>query len=330
MKPKVYLDEPNITFSDWISFVNLIRDQEVSTRSLLVDRFEAEIAKFLNVSPDRVLATNSGTSALRLALMVNKVGLFMNVHMPALTFAATDNAIKSVVATSVIHDVDLDTWNVPRGSYDLALAFIPVDLYGNPCEAEGTNVTIIDACESLGSRSSIPSNRYLCYSFNGNKTMTTGAGGLLVSPSAEDSKRARKLADPTKGGYNYRMAGLNAALGLVQLRHLKEFIHRKKQIRAEYVYELGDIIRFQQPTPGTDPCFWMTAGTFPDEIDIPALQVNLQERGIPSRRVFRPLASRDQCPIAWSIYDHGLCLPSSTLDSVNTIRWVCGQVREVL
>lgn len=317
----IYLDQSNINESDIISVIRTLRNNQVSTAGTTVQEFEQAMAKWLEV-PD-CIATNSGTTALHLALM--EIGYNKNheIVIPALTFIATKNVIEYIGSQVIIKDVDSKTWLLSPNAEREYSNIIPVDLYGNPYRGHSF---IFDAAESLGVQIDRRAAQ-ICYSFNGNKIMTTGGGGLLVGPNL-DSIRAKINPGHYDGiGYNSRMPALNAALGLGQLQRLDGFLAKKRRFNQIYRDELPTL-KFQKATSGSDPSWWMTCCLFEQGAEI--MQTALKERDIPTKRIFKPLADRESCPNAWYIYDHGLCLPSSTLNQDEDILMVCKEIRTII
>ena len=350
------------------------RGGTVSTTGATVKVFEASLAEKLGVESENVLATNSGTSALHLALLSAGVGPGDEVIMPALSFVATAEVVRYCGATPVFVDVRRDTWTMDGSKAHDAMtertkAFLPVHLYGLVADTwdlgylvapkEGYlrisgrrgNIPIIeDACQALGAfdaygRPAGTIGDYAAFSFNGNKVITTGAGGALIG---KDLSLARKLASHGRDdtgfhemvGYNYGMPALNAALGMSQLGQLEKFLLKKIRFREIYVNELAirSKVIFQGGT--VEPwsylsSWWLTAAVFP-EWDAEDLQEVLQEKGIMTRRVFRPLnhfppyADGKVHENAECIYHHGLCLPSSTTLSERDIMTVCKEIKGVL
>lgn len=343
----IYLDEPNLSEMDAAIVKAAVNAGEVSTRGECVDKFEQAMAGFLGVSD--CVAVTSGTIALQLALQSAGIGPGDRVVVPALTFIATANAVKAVGAEPVFIDVDRETW-VINGEIPQCNGVIPVDLYGNPAsgwhffsETEVVHFAIVkDMTESLGSIGHsicCEDNVYSCYSFNGNKTMTTGGGGLVVGGNLD---KVRELAQQGKYqsiGGNHRMPALNAALGLAQLKRLPEFIKKKKRFNYIYRNELDGLVEFQKPTPGSDPCWWMTACLFQSTSDKMRVALRLRNygpSGIPTRSIFEPLPFLDaynewgDCKNAAYIFERGLCLPSSTKNTEKDIMTVCKAVKEIL
>ena len=318
----ISLDHSNIGQPDIDSVLSCLRAGQVSTAAPVVAEFEKRMAEWLGV-PDCV-ATNSGTAALHLALMECGVGPGDEVIIPALTYVATRNVLQYIGARPQVRDVDSETWLLLEDKR-YGYARIPVDLYGNVFMGKGA---IFDAAESLGSKPPHDNKDMICYSFNGNKLMTTGGGGLIVGPDL-DSIRAKLNPGHYDGvGYNYRMPSLNAALGLGQLERLDSFLEKKRRFNGIYRHELNKFVKFQVPMPGSEPSWWMTACLFDRPAEI--MQQILAQKSIPTRRIFEPLADRETCPNAWHIYDQGLCLPSGTLMEDEDVLQVCRVIRGIL
>ena len=363
------LDYQNVTEEEMMEAAKLASKYGVSTASPIVNAFELKIADILRTSPSNVVATNSGTSALHLALIGARVKPGDKVVVPVLTFASTLNTISYVGAEPVFCDVNEDTWLATENSVYAVLSpevevVIGVDLYGNPCDwmniedlREIQNLILVcDRAESLGAKEKYSDLAdYSCFSFNGNKIITTGGGGLLlVGKELSDNygrgikyynadllKKLSTQAKNTDGshfdiGYNYRMPGINAAIGLGQLGRLDSFLSTKRRINQIYKEELSEILTFQKETPGSVSSWWFTAALWPEGTDIEEVQKRLQSENVPTRRIFRPLNQskpwRDEkrYPVAEMIYRRGLCLPGSTrMDDID-VYYVVEKVKEIV
>ena len=349
------LDHANVDELETDLISHYARQGMVSTAAPHVTAFEGVCAEYLGV--DDVIATNCGTSALHLAMLMAGIGPGDEVILPVTTFIATANAVRYVGAVPIFVDVNEKTWLMDLKQAAQAItgrtkAILPVHLYGVPCDmsalkwlAHETKLMLIeDAAQSFGAtfqgQMTGTFGDYGCYSFNGNKTLTTGGGGLLYCKRGID--KARLLAGQGKDksgefvtvGYNYRMTGISAALGLGQMARRNQLLDRKRAIHEIYVAELSDIVTFQQAPKDTNPTWWYSAGLFDREAE--GLQQALTARGIPTRRIFKPLTqyrpyiSIKQYPVAERLYKYGLCLPSSTLCDMKDIDMVCQIVREVV
>ena len=352
----IYLDFGNIGKDDIELVSKYMEKGLVSSATEQVNIFEQEMAAFLGVRS--AIAVNSGTSALHLALVVAGVGPGDDVIVPALTFKATENAVRYTGANPILCDVNDLTWLMDVDSIERVItentkAIIPVHLYGNVCDiskirkAFPGKIIIEDAAEALGSRidgyHAGTLGDFGCFSFNGNKTMTTGGGGLIVcNPSQYDSlfHLATQAKDnPQLSGFNYRMTGLSAALGLSQLKKLKRFVKIKNHINETYKDELkkhSNNTSFQMTNENVDPCWWFTSIRL-NSIDSGSLELYLSEKGIPYRKVFQPLdcdewSKKDAHSSlkAANIYSDSLCLPSSTLNTTEGIKEVCRVIKKFL
>ena len=272
MNKFIPLSIPNFEGNEEKYVVDAIASTFVSTVGGYVSRMEKELASFLNV--DNVAVCQSGTSALHLSMVDAGVKPGNVVLVPPLTFIAAVNPVKYQFATPVFIDCDdsfcLDpvklrsfceeecVWNDGVLKYNGAdvKAIVVVHVFGNMADmesimdtAEKYNLKVIeDATEALGTK--YTDGRYAgkfagtigdygCYSFNGNKIITTGGGGAVTSGNSATVDHIRFLSTQAKTdphyyihdevGYNYRMTNLQAALGVAQLEELPEFIKRKQK-----------------------------------------------------------------------------------------------------
>jgi aminotransferase in exopolysaccharide biosynthesis len=278
----------------------------VSSVGKFVDKFEEEIAKFTGAT--KAVSCVNGTNALHLALMLVGVERDTEVITQPLTFIATANAISYCGAKPVFLDVDMDTMGLSPYSLKKWLeenvwlgkstklptnritgkritACVPMHTFGHPCRIDEIvdicnefNIPVVeDAAESLGSyykgKHTGTFGKVGVVSFNGNKILTTGGGGMLLFNDVELATRAKHLTTQAKVphlwefnhdaiGYNYRMPNINAALGLAQLEQLKEFLKQKRQIAEKYSKFFAnsnqEISFFSEPT-GSKANYWLNA-----------------------------------------------------------------------
>jgi len=273
------LSVPNFTGNELNYVSDAIKQQWVSTGGMFITRFEKEFADYAKV--DTAAAVQSGTAALHLAMTICEVGAGDLIVAPALTFVAAINPIRYVGAEPVFMDCDeclgmdpvklecyLEEECELRGCvlYDKALekpikGIVVVHIFGNGANIEHImeiagryNLPVIeDATEAVGTFYSAGKfagsmagtiGDFGAYSFNGNKIITTGGGGMLVSQNPEHVKRARHLSTQAKTdelyydhdevGFNYRMTNLQAALGVAQLEQLERFIGVKQRNYLQY------------------------------------------------------------------------------------------------
>ncbi len=321
-----------------------------------VDAFERELGEVVGVP--NVCALSSGTGALHLALLLLGVGAGDEVLCSSLTFAATANAITYVGAKATFVDSELVSWNMCPDRLAEALeerskagvlpkAIIVVDLYGQCADydrivplAERYGIPIIeDAAEALGAtHHGRPAGGFGAigvFSFNGNKIITTGGGGAMVSARKDLVDRARFLAtqarDPAPHyehstiGYNYRLSNLLAAVGRGQLQVLRDRVAARRANNAFYREALGHLpgVAFLPEAPwGTSNC-WLTCLTFDERasgVSRETVRRALIEKDIEARPVWKPMhlqpvfASCDVIggSVAERLFEHGLCLPSGS------------------
>lgn len=365
---EIHLDAPNLGLLEKEYLNKCIDSTYVSTFGPFVPEFENQVARFLGC--ENAVSVQSGTAGLHLALHELGIGKGDDVIVPVITFAATANAVVYTGAQPVFPDVDPLTWNMTPETIEPLItsrtkAIMPVHLYGNPCDMEpildlaGKHDLFIieDAAESLASTYQ---DRYTgtfgdlgVFSFNGNKIMTTGGGGMVVARDSRKISHIRFLANQAKSdengyfhpeiGFNYRMTNLAAALGIAQMQRLGSFIDKKVLYRSIYeqMFESVDEIRLQEPTEGTDPVWWLNSVTLDlnkTKKDIAQVQSLLKEKGIPSRRIFIPLVEfppyrdtdKDRYKNAYAVYENGLNLPSATLNDEKGIEYTAQTLIDIV
>lgn len=365
MSKQIYLDAPNIGETEKQYLNKAVDSGYVSTAGPFVQEFEERFAGYLGVK--KAVSTQSGTAAIHVALHELGLGEGDEVIVPALTFVATVNPVMYMGARPVFADVDFKTWNISPDEIKKSItkntkAIIPVHLYGNPCNMDGImeiaekhNLYVIeDATESLCARYKGRGTGTFgdlgCFSFNGNKVITTGGGGIVAGNDAERLGHIKFLVnqarDEERGyyhpeiGFNYRMTNIEAALGLAQMDRLNDFLEKKKKFNELYREGLRELkgVRFQEEYEGAESSYWLTCIKFEREIDMPALQKSLKERGVPARRIFMPITEfppykaykNNDLKNSYQIYERGLCLPCSTLNTEDDIAYVCNTLKELM
>lgn len=365
MYKEMYLDAPNVGDLEKRYLNDAIDAGYVSTIGPFVMEFEKRFAGYLGVR--KAVSTQSGTAAIHVALHELGIGPGDEVIVPALTFIATVNPVVYVGATPIFVDVDEKTWNIApkeieKNITEKTKAIIPVHIYGNPCSmdeimriAKKHNIYIVeDATESLGARykgkHTGTFGDFGCFSFNGNKVITTGGGGMVVGDKEKRLDHIKFLINQARDeskeyyhpeiGFNDRMTNIEAALGLAQLERLDYFLEKKRAFNNIYRQELSSIkyIDFQQEHDGAQSAWWLTCVIFKDDIDVTALQERLKERRIPARRIFTPVVEfppykdykRADYRNSYHICERGLSLPGSTLNSEEDIYFICKTLRELV
>lgn len=315
----------------------------VSSVGAYVDRFSDDLAKRCGVK--YAIPTVNGTAALHIALMLAGVKRDEEVLCPALTFIATANAISYIGA--IPHFIDSEEQSlgvdVPKldsylsaiidvkddGSYNKLTgrriaALVPMHTLGHPVDmnalealAQKYDLPIIaDCAESLGSlyhdKPVEAFSLISTLSFNGNKIMTTGGGGAILTNDAELAKRAKHLTTTAKQphpwefihdeiGYNYRMPNINAALGCAQLEQLDSFLKAKRDLAERYklAFEALNGVEFVREPEGARSNYWLCAIRIEDGLDRDQILKALNDAGYMSRPLWKLMHELDMyksCP----------------------------------
>lgn len=352
---RVPLSEPDVGEREAAAAVQALAAGDVAMGPQ-VEAFERAFAGLTGRA--HALAVSSGTAALHLALRLLDLKPGEAVIAPTLTFIGGVAPVVYQGAVPIFVDVDPVTWGLDPAllpqAFDLARsqglivrAVLPADLYGQCCDigpiadiaADRGAPVVLDSAEAVGAslngRHAGHGAQMAAYSFNGNKIITTGGGGMLVSDDGALIARARYLAaaarQPTihyehaEVGYNYRLGAVAAAIGLAQMETLEARVARRRAIFETYRAALSDLpgVAFAPEGPGRRHTRWLsvmlldsdTAKAAPDDV-----RGALDAAGIESRPVWKPMhqqpvfagAPRVGGRVAESLFAQGLCLPSST------------------
>jgi perosamine synthetase len=359
------LSEPEIRGREWDYVKDCLDSGWVSSVGAYVDRFEQAMAEY--VGARYAVATSSGTAALHVALQIAGVQSNDEVLVSTLTFIAPANAVRYLGAWPVFIDAEPRYWQLDVEKLESFLktqcdhqegrlrnkatgrtvrAIVPVHILGHPCDirsicdvARRYGLSVIeDATESLGAYydgKAVGSwGDAACFSFNGNKLLTTGGGGMVVTDREEWAKRAKYLTTQAKDdpveyvhqdvGYNYRLTNVQAAIGCAQLERIGEFLERKRRIAARYTEQLGTIAALQCPveSPMARSAWWL----YTVVMDVSLLGLDrrrvltlCQQQGVQTRPLWQPLhrspAHRHSqayfCEVADRLHERALSLPSS-------------------
>lgn len=297
----VALHEPSFTGNEWLYLKECLDSTFVSSVGKFVDRFEAGLAAYTGAR--YAVAVVNGTAALHIALKLAGVKVGDEVLIPALTFVATANAVTYCSAAPHFVDSEARTLGVGaaklrdyladhteqragqcvnRGTGRVIRALVPMHTFGHPVDldslvtlANDFNIVLIeDAAESLGSyyhgRHTGTVGRMGTLSFNGNKTITTGGGGAILTDDIELARHAKHLSTTAKLphvweyrhdeiGYNYRLPNLNAALGCAQLEQLPALLAAKRRLFQSYQSAFAAVvgIRLMSEPPQCQSNYWL-------------------------------------------------------------------------
>lgn len=330
----VPLSVPYIGGNEALYLQECLDSNWVSSAGPFVSKFEEMFSNYIGTKFG--VATVNGTAALHIALLVAGVKPEHEVLVSTLTFIAPINAIRYVGAWPVLVDADPDSWQMDTSVLKHFLendcrwrngavinlktgrqvkAIMPVHILGHPCDMEAIvelaskySLRIIeDATESLGSKykGTMVGNigDIACFSFNGNKLITTGGGGMLVSNSETWAEEARYLTTQAKDhpveyihnniGYNYRLSNINAALGCGQLEQIDSYIAKKRDIARAYTEGIGNIlgIKGMYEAEWATSVFWLytiLVNRNKFGIDSRMLLTELRACGIDSRPLWQP------------------------------------------
>lgn len=356
VRRRLYLSPPNMSELERSALIASFESGWVAPVGPDLNRFEEAFAQ--RVGCTHAVAVSSGTSALHLALLVSGVQPGDEVLTSSLTFVATANAVAYAGAVPVFIDSELPSWNMCPALLEQAVvkrrslgkrvtAVMAVDVMGICCDYEPIRricnehglVLIEDAAEALGSTYQGKSAGTLgdigCFSFNGNKIITTSGGGMVVTSRESWAKKIKHLATQAREpalhyehqerGYNYRMSNLLAAIGHAQLMRLDQIIQSKREVFARYHSELSGSpgVDFIEGYPDCDSNCWMSCMTVePSQLGCSRsdLIAALEEQNIESRPVWKPMHLQPLYrhfpafggSVSEKLYYNGLCLPSGS------------------
>jgi perosamine synthetase len=331
------LSVPHIAGNEWKYIRDCLDSEWVSSVGKYVDKFEEGIRGYTGAK--HAIACVNGTAALHVALRLVGVESGDEVIVPTVTFIAPVNVVRYLSAEPIFMDCDefynidvnkviafIDRQTVFRDNFTYnkrtnkcIRAIIPVHVFGNPVNMEQLarvcherNIKIVeDATESLGSYYSAGdiNGKFTgtigdigCFSFNGNKIITTGGGGMMVTDNEDYAKRAKYLTTQAKDddlryvhneiGYNYRLTNIQAAMGVAQLEVLTEFIEKKRQNHQLYKTRIDEIPGLHlagTPAYARSNCWYYCLQVHKDiyGMDCERLMHRLQKSGVQTRPLWQ-------------------------------------------
>ncbi len=352
--PKIWLSPPHMSGHEKDYVNQAFETNWISPFGANIMGFEQDLEHYLG-DKSLVVALNSGTAAIHLSLILLKVGKGDEVICQTKTFAASANPIVYLGATPVFVDSEKESWNMCPEQLEKAIkdriskgkkpkAIIAVHLYGMPYEidritkiAEQYDIPVIeDSAEALGS--SYKENKCGTFgtlsilSFNGNKIITTSAGGALITKNVTLKEKAKYLANQAKDnsveylhseiGYNYLMSNVLAGIGRGQMKVIDDRVRQRKLNFEFYVEQLGNIenISFQPEAEHSVSNRWLTCILLKSEAEREGLRRTLERNNIESKPLWKPLHQQPifkDCPkylngISDELFKKGLCLPSGS------------------
>ena len=329
----VALHEPRFQGNEWKYVKQCLDTGWVSSAGAFVSRFEEELARFVGV--ERAVAVVNGTAALHASLRLVGVDAGEEVLVPSLTFVATANAVAYLGAIPHFIDVDPDTLGMDanrladylgdvtertdqgcrnRHTGSHIRVMVPMHTFGHPCDLDGLSAVcerfglamVEDAAEALGSyyrdRHVGTFGTFGVLSFNGNKVITTGGGGAILTNDGELADQMKHLTSTAKRshrweffhdeiGYNYRLPNLNAAVGVGQLERLPGFLRRKRNLANAYRSSFSGVagVRFvEEPALGRSN-YWLNAIVIDEAGDRTAILEAAHEAKLLLRPPWQPM-----------------------------------------
>lgn len=332
----------------------------ISSKGEFVTRFENEFAAYLNIN--HATTVSNGTVALHIALMALGIGPGDEVIVPTLTYIASVNAIAYVGATPVFVDSEEGSWNVDPNWIVSRIspktkAILAVHLYGAPCDMDQISgicmrnglFLIEDVAEAFGSKYR---GQYAgsfgdisTFSFFGNKTITTGEGGMVVSNQRALIDRVAYLKSqaisPAREywhdeiGFNFRMTNICAAIGVAQLEQADKILQKKRELAAWYQADLAETsLIFQAGSQDTLNSYWMVSVLAKNAMERDRIRQHLKDAGIETRPLFYPahtmpaFKTNDFYPVAESLSSRGLNLPSYPSLTREQVAYISSKVVE--
>lgn len=347
--------QPDLTGNEKKYVNECIDTSWISSRGRFVSDFESQFARRIDVG--HAVSVCNGTVAIHLALVALGIGPGDEVIVPTLTYIASVNAITYTGATPVFVDSLASTWQVDpddvrRHITPRTKAIMVVHLYGQACDMDSLmeiarehKLFVVEDCaeafgssykgEHVGTFGDIST-----FSFFGNKTITTGEGGMVVTNDITLSERARHYKGQGLAahreywhdvvGYNYRMTNIAAAIGLAQLERADELIQKKRTLAGWYREAMTGLpLTMQEEQPGTVHSYWMVSVLVEDAKHRDPLRAHMESDGIETRPLFYPVhtmpmygSSYRRHPVAEDLGWRGINLPSSpnlNQESVETV-----------
>ncbi|MBV9537903.1 MAG: DegT/DnrJ/EryC1/StrS family aminotransferase [Acidisphaera sp.] len=361
VQPVIPVYRPDLSGNERRYVLDCMDSSWISSIGVFIDRFEAAVAAATGAGA--AIAVTNGTVALHLALHCLGIGPGDEVIVPSFTYIASVNTIAQTGATPVFCDSRASDWlmdpaDIVRRITPRTKALLPVHLYGAACDmnaiaeiARAHGLALVEDCaEALGTTiDGVHVGRFGnvgTFSFFGNKTVTTGEGGMVICDDQALADRMRMVKGQGQSrdrrywhealGFNYRMTNICAAIGLAQMERLNAILDRKRAIGARYRELLADTpVTFPMPIPQVVGSDWLVSLLLPPGTDRERVMAHMSARGVDTRPVFycahhmpmyRSLAP-GHFPVAEDIAARGLSLPSFPSLGDGEIEWVAEALR---
>lgn len=359
---RIPVAHPDLSGNEMAYVTDCIATEWISSKGSYVGRFEDAFAQWAQV-PHAITCSN-GTAALHLALVALGIGPGDEVIVPAMTYVASANAVSYVGATVVLIDSDHESLNITPDAVVAAVtprtrAVIPVDLFGLPVDVEALRAAlpdhvhvVEDAAEAIGARvrgDHVGDHADVAtFSFFGNKTITTGEGGMVTCHDPALAARIRLYRDQGQDperiyfhpvlGFNYRLTNLQAAVGLAQLERVEDHLAVRRHVAARYgagLRDLSEVLHIPPVPQGFEHGNWMVTVVLRDS-DVmrrDSLRAAMAGDGIETRPGFTPIhrlpmhADGGSYPVADWVGDCAISLPTHGRLSDGDIDFVVSRLR---
>ena len=341
MQPTIPVYVPSLDGNETKYVMDAVQSGWISSLGKYVDQFEGAIRDVTGAK--HAIAVSNGSVAIHLALHCLDIGLGDEVIVPTFTYIASVNAIALAGARPVFVDVSPDDWLIDPKSAEAAItsktkAIMPVDLYSAISDpsiislAKANGLAVVeDSAEVFGTtvagRHAGLDADVATFSFFGNKTVTTGEGGAVISNDDALAARMRKVKGQGQSltkrywhdeiGFNYRMTNICAAIGLAQVERLSEILDRKRAIARFYRMALANSgLSFQDRPEHVKSSEWLVSALVPSGVDRDQVMQHMAAAGVDTRPVFycahhMPMyADGRSLPVAEDISRRGISLPS--------------------
>jgi perosamine synthetase len=315
MDIRIPIYQPSLSGNEKVYVNDCLDSSWISSKGKYISLFENAFSKYIDIKHSA--SVSNGTVAIHLALIALGVGPGDEIIVPTLTYIASVNAIAYTGATPVFVDSLQDSWQINPEEVEKKItsrtkAIMAVHLYGQACDMHSLkeistkhNLFLVEDCaEAIGTKFN---NKHVgtfgdiaTFSFFGNKTITTGEGGMVVTNDATLNDRVvhykgQGLAKHRQYwhdviGYNYRMTNIQAAIGLAQLEQVDHFLEKKIKLATRYAAAFRDsAIEFHKQQPNTIHSYWMCSILVPEQKMRDELRNYLEESGIETRPLFYPV-----------------------------------------
>ena len=347
--------QPNLSGNEKKYVQECLDSTWISSKGKFIKQFEDNFSTFTGIKYS--VAVSNGTVALHVALLAIGIGKDDEVIVPTFTYIASVNSINYTGAKPVFVDSDPDTWQIDTKKIEEKIskktkAIMAVHIYGHPCEmveirkiADKHKLFIIEDCaEAIGT---LYKGKHVglfgdisTFSFFGNKSITTGEGGMVCT----NNKNLSDLLVRLKGqglaknqeyfhdiiGYNYRMTNICAAIGCAQLERVDDILIKKRQVAQDYINGLKNIpLEYHKEVGNVRHSYWMFTILVKSESTRSGLRKHLKENGIETRPTFHPVHTMpiyktgEKFDVAEDLGKRGINLPSYPDLSEDDVRYIC-------